>query len=1096
MTLRGLRKALCLIGLGVLIVTACGCKAKITVTPTAATIEVSQTVALSAASSSNRDTAFAWTSDNPAVATVDQNGLVTGLSVGQSAVRAAGNHSGQAGTATVTVVAHSPEGEGEGESEGEGEHEGEGGTPLLECPAASIFGQLPNVAAGYQLSAEGSYCLAYEDFSNLSSPIGELAWWGVTLDSAGASCTPVPNSFRLTFFADDAGQPGEEIATFNLPPQAEDTGETIDLGGGATAVHRYSVTLPSPVDLAAGWVSIVSTGDGNCWFRWAPAATAVNGSLAYYNSGYHALTDDRSLCLGPAAPKAPLSDFSISVDTGITPPAAQAPPAIDGGMPRPLATIFDERGRQAEFVENELMLMTNDSAALSGFLSRWNGALIQTIYPSASGIDMPAVHLVRIDTDLADAAQLQADILALDPHSRGASRVSSDAGLHLLAAGAHEAAAGLSVGVNWVGQGDTIADHSTHEAPLAVNGTDGFNSSTPYFLSNAFDWNFLNSGSTQDIGVTDAWWLLEKSGRINNRVKVAILDMGFALTGNLDVPAGWEAYSNVPFTDAVGTANLGSCGDSACPWHGTGSIDSAMGVPDNGYGGAGPGGPVAQPVLVFTYYDFFTSIRAISVAMSHGARIINMSYGAAVPAAVSWSVLPFNVCTTAASAAGALLFASAGNNGWNVDEEDCFIVCWEEDWITPCENGGVICVGGLAKDSQYRDGGSNYGPEDVDIFAPYTTIVGADPNTVIPAPGTYCHAISGTSESSPYTAGVAALIWAANPALSKNEVANILFSTAHTSPDGSVPRYVNAQAAVRQALGALIKIQSPADGASISRGTDIGLQAFILEGGRGTPTITWSSSIDGVIGSGASASRNDLSFGTHTITATAAFGGGFTAYDSVTITVVNDPPVVHITSPLMGSAYFQGSPVTLSATSHDPNNLPDHTLSDAQMHWFIDGILYGAGHHLTIPGGTLSLGIHTIGLEGTDGIASNTDSVLITTVANPANLPPDTVNITQPPDGLEVYATLVPPGVYRYQIELQGNAHDPEDGPLMGASLVWSTTLEGISGVTSLGTGSPLTVWLDAPGCNNYHNITLTARDSFGNTSHTSVRVLLKQVCK
>src|SRR5690606_32883931 len=296
--------------------------------------------------------------------------------------------------------------------------------------------------------------------------------------------------------------------------------------------------------------------------------------------------------------------------------------------------------------------------------------------------------------------------------------------------------------------------------------------------------------------------LLELAGKLENRVKLAILDMGFE--PNADFAAGWLAISNVPFVDPVGTENLLFCeflDFGSCPWHGTNAASAAFALPDNDFGSAGPAGPVADPVLVFTLYDMFTSVTALATAKDAGAKIANMSYGAAIPDVLFFTVEPFDVATASFRDSGMLLFAAAGNDDDDVDAERCirFIGClgWEEAWHTPCENAGVICVGGTNGNSTSRASGSNYGAEHVDIFAPFTMWLGPDPE----APGNEARVTHGTSYSSPFAAGVAALIWAADPSLSANEVEDILLATAHSSPDDEVNGYVNALGAVQEALG-------------------------------------------------------------------------------------------------------------------------------------------------------------------------------------------------------------------------------------------------------------------------------------------------------
>lgn len=109
-----------------------------------------------------------------------------------------------------------------------------------------------------------------------------------------------------------------------------------------------------------------------------------------------------------------------------------SPPLQSGSPERRLAAIVDERGNQAEFVEDELILVTDNAVALAEFMGRWAGKLLWTIDPGDSDLDMPKMHLVKIDTSLGDPTQLEEDLMALDPDARGASRVSSEVGLRLI----------------------------------------------------------------------------------------------------------------------------------------------------------------------------------------------------------------------------------------------------------------------------------------------------------------------------------------------------------------------------------------------------------------------------------------------------------------------------------------------------------------------------------------------------------------------------------------------------------------------------------------------------------------------------------------
>ncbi len=741
---------------------------------------------------------------------------------------------------------------------------------------------------------------------------------------------------------------------------------------------------------------------------------------------------------------------SISVDSKLAASIqTQSLEAIDGSdTSRPVALMRDEDGNDAEFVENELIITTGDQVALNAFIKRWDGQLLKTIdMKVADIIGMDNMYLVRINTSLADTAQLNNDLQALQPEVGGDVTVSSEAALGLLAANSSESLRGLSVGFNWIGQGTSIASGSAmEEASDTLNGIS--------FGANAFDWNYMNAGSIQDIGVTEAWKLLDRQGKLTKWIKLAILDMGFDPDTNGDIDPDYIAFSNVPRKSAIGSSNLSNCtGGSPCPWHGTGVANAAMALVGNMNGVAGPAGPVAKPVLIYTRYDFITGIAAIIEAKVAGAKIINMSYRTVVPAIVSFTVLPFNAFTRQARASGVLLFAAAGNENKNVDKRRCILnVCWEKRWYTPCENSGVICVGGLAYNSKnradYGSNGSNYGKKNVDIYGPYVVVTGPDRSPQKPVGSSYV--TYGTSTASPFVAGVAALIWTANHSLSADQVADIMMRTAHTSPDDKVNRYVNAQAAVKEALGTSIHISEPLTGVSITHGRPVTFTATVSSAEHNNPVISWSSDIQGSLGTGPTITLNSLALGTHVVTATVTYDDGFSKIDRVMVTIVNLVPVVSIDQPADSRFYPLSTNIILHGSSFDGDAAPDFRLLDSQVYWTLNGINVGTGHS-PAPFTAASIGLpaggpYELKFEGTDGVVTVEDTTFVSVLADPANLPPD-VNILTPANNASVLADKQrSDGTWYKSFVLTWSAIDPEDGTLPFGNLTWlDSTDNGVS---------------------------------------------------
>jgi hypothetical protein len=85
----------------------------------------------------------------------------------------------------------------------------------------------------------------------------------------------------------------------------------------------------------------------------------------------------------------------------------------------------------------------------------------------------------------------------------------------------------------------------------------------------------------------------------------------------------------------------------------------------------------------------------------------------------------------------------------------------------------------------------------------------------------------------------------------------------------------------------VVTISAPADGSTFTAGDNVSFSgtANDAEDGNISAALSWDSSIDGNIGSGASFSTTGLSVGNHTITASVTDSGGLPGSDSINITV-------------------------------------------------------------------------------------------------------------------------------------------------------------------------------------------------------------------
>jgi hypothetical protein len=513
----------------------------------------------------------------------------------------------------------------------------------------------------------------------------------------------------------------------------------------------------------------------------------------------------------------------------------------------------------------------------------------------------------------------------------------------------------------------------------------------------------MNSGSEQDIGVGAAWQALAIRGRLGNRVKIMVVDGGFRL--NADLPDSRAHYGA-----DWGTRNPGACGGRPCPWHGTDVIGAAMGRIDNRFGIAGPAGPVANLIALQTPSDLFGLFEYIFSAigaLAEGPDIINISAGARVPAALAiFADGIVGVICGVLRLAGTLVFASAGNEGQDVDAEDEFLFfSWEEAAWLPCEADWVICVGGMDWDTTRKAPNSNWGhkteEDSVDIYGPYRVWGYRNLEADDYSP----QKISGTSYSSPFVAGVAALVWAADPGLSANRVWEVVSETAHRGgvfPGDPRHRRVNAFAAVRSALGVgnfTPEVDVHVTGGStatvdLNRGVNLRASTRDIEDGNPCCTVTWNYEPSFTNDSGRNAVFIFTTVGPRNIVATARDRGGATQTGDFNINVVNTPPEATIEQPVPDTNLYLGQELHLLGSATDRNEGPgpgpgnlacDRQVWTSSIPTDVAFPARGCDANVTFA----STGRRTLTLTATDSLlASGRARVTVNVLPPPRNLPP------------------------------------------------------------------------------------------------------------
>lgn len=497
--------------------------------------------------------------------------------------------------------------------------------------------------------------------------------------------------------------------------------------------------------------------------------------------------------------------FTYKVDPSLQPQVATLDDGRGGS--RPVVTVQDGNGVATPFVLHEVIIRPRTDAELQSFLARHRGTLIANNAvpepPVSLGVRLesadtrPTEYLVRVDASTFQPRTFAADARRIG--MSGAFTFSSDQSVRLMALITREKTEGRDVSPNFIRSSDSVLLSTRERALGGMLFNDAFN--TTLFP------RFGAGGSRANV--TGAWQFLQAHG-IVRRVRVAIIDGGFWLdaVGNpltaagdgSDLPTNPIQYDFIGNDYIAGARNPGSCANP-CPWHGNEAAGVALGLVNNNAAAAGTGGTVSDPMLFHMDYSQMRQHWALRTAVAWRADVVNMSFGG--PCNLACRIYDRDhTGFRQAAFSGAVLVASAGNSG---------IDTGADNFVHPCINDGVICVGALADNANLpfdnrstmpagQGWASNFGSQ-VDVWAP-TNI------TVMPRPDNPGQTVasgnlinfSGTSAAAPFVAGIAAMMKSVDPSLTSEQVRTILHDTGWSdSPDARVSRYVNALEAVKRA---------------------------------------------------------------------------------------------------------------------------------------------------------------------------------------------------------------------------------------------------------------------------------------------------------
>lgn len=264
-------------------------------------------------------------------------------------------------------------------------------------------------------------------------------------------------------------------------------------------------------------------------------------------------------------------------------------------------------------------------------------------------------------------------------------------------------------------------------------------------------------------------------------------------------------------------------------------------------------------------------------------------------------------------------------------------------------------------------------------------------------------------------------------------------------------------------------IISPLGNKSYAEGENIyfvGMASDEEDGQVPNSSLSWNSSIDGVVGTGSFLSNRTLSVGNQTITLKAIDETDLVGTAVVNISIKEGKPNITIASPINNQVFIHKASVSFNSTAWDPQ---DGDISSSLV-WTssIKGNI-GVGRAFST---NLSVGTHTITATIVDSHGlSNSSSVVI--------------KIEQPhyPDVSIISPKHTQAFIHGNNITFKGAYSDFEDAEIPNSSLVWNASIDGV-----IGNGTEFVKYNFSIG---NHTLYFTVSDSDGMVTSAKVNITI-----